>query len=139
MALPAFTAALSDVSLPTAVHERNLPVNDALADPHQIKLALNRARSRILGYTGLDASDDLISAVLAACSEAASGVPSPLLEEALCRMVDRCQRLVDVTNRFVVRDFELIALSRRAIATVDLFQDVITAYQTALPCTKTLT
>ena len=59
--------------------------------------------------------------------------------EAHCRMVDRCQRPVDVTNLFVIRDFELIALSRRAIATVDLFQDVITAYQTALPCTKTLT
>jgi len=107
-------------------------VNDARADPHQIKLALDRARSQILGYTGLDTSDDLISAVLAACSEAASGVPSPLLEEALCRMVDRCQRLVDVTNRFVVRDFELIALSRRrVIAAVDRFQDVIMAHQRA--------
>ncbi|KAB0267867.1 hypothetical protein [Microvirga brassicacearum] len=103
-------------------------MNDAVADARQIKLALDRARSRILGYTGLDAGDDLIGAVLAACADAAFGVaPHSELEEAQRGIAARCRRLVDVTNRFVVRDFELIALSRRrAIAAVDVFQDVIT-------------
>lgn len=108
--------------------DRNLPVNDAFADARQIKLALDRARNQIWDYTGLDGRDDLIVAVLAACSDAAAEVaPHSDLGEGLRRITDRCQRLVDVTSRFVVRDFELIALSRgRAIAAVDLFQDVIT-------------
>ncbi|MDF2811109.1 MAG: hypothetical protein K0S56_2140 [Microvirga sp.] len=102
-------------------------MNDAFADARQIKLALDRARSQILGYTGLDARADLIGAVLAACADAAFGVaPHSELEEALRRIAHRCQTLGDVTDRFVVRDFELIARSRRrAIAAVDLFQDVI--------------
>lgn len=108
--------------------DRNLPVNDSFAGARQIKLALDRAGNRILAYTGLDVRDDLIGAVLAACSDAAAEVaPDADLEEGLRRIADRCQRLIEVTSRFVVRDFELIALSRRrAIAAVDLFQDVIT-------------